>query len=271
MTPEAVAGEVRPDAGAVPRLRGAGRGDLATTCPASRGRREDGREVDQPVRRPRQRRSTHADEVKGKAGDTLREHLGDVIAQPPAQRAGARRGARPRRPTDLARAAVGPAGGAHAVRQPGVPGAARPAVRDPGDVPRTEVDEPASRSTARCWRRASWPAGWREHATAGRRRRRAGARAAGGAGSGDVFALALASGDGAAAWFDADAARPGGRPGVRGAGSPTPSGPRSLHDAKGPMLALAARGWRLAGVDAATPRCRRTSPGPTSAPSTWPT
>ena len=54
----------------------------------------------------------HADEIKGKAGETLREHLGDVHAQPPAQRAGPRPRPRGRGRPTWPRQAVGPRGGA---------------------------------------------------------------------------------------------------------------------------------------------------------------
>ena len=49
------------------------------------------------------------------------------------------------------------------------------------------------------------------------------------------------------------------RGGARRPGWPTRRGPRSIHDAKGPMLALAARGWTLARASPATPRWRPTS------------
>ena len=87
---------------------------------------------------------THADEITGKKGEALREHLGDVIRNRHlnalVRDLDAR--ARPGRP---GAAAVGPAGGAHALRRPRVPGAARPAVRD-ADRPRRRSTTPASTS-----------------------------------------------------------------------------------------------------------------------------
>ena len=69
-----------------------------------------------------------------------------------------------------------------------------------------------------------------------------------GAGTGDVVSLALATGEGTAAHLpvadltpDDDAAL------VSWLGDPAQ--PKVLHDAKGPMLALAARGWTLAGLE----------------------
>jgi DNA polymerase-1 len=68
------------------------------------------------------------------------------------------------------------------------------------------------------------------------------------AGSGDVLALALASADGAAAWLDVTGVTPGDDETVA-RWLADPSVPKVLHDAKGPMLALAARGWQLEGLE----------------------
>ena len=69
-----------------------------------------------------------------------------------------------------------------------------------------------------------------------------------GRGGGDVSAVALAAGDGAGCWFD-----PVGLTGDDDVAMATwcadPGRAKVLHDAKGPMLALAARGWPLAGLD----------------------
>ncbi|HEX2175389.1 MAG TPA: DNA polymerase I [Nocardioidaceae bacterium] len=68
-----------------------------------------------------------------------------------------------------------------------------------------------------------------------------------GRGGGDVIAVALASAEGAAAWVDAgtlsaedDAAL------ARWLADE--ARPKALHDAKGPALALSARGWSIAGI-----------------------
>ncbi|MGA8209984.1 MAG: DNA polymerase I [Nocardioidaceae bacterium] len=68
------------------------------------------------------------------------------------------------------------------------------------------------------------------------------------AGTGDVFAVALASADGTAAWLDAETLRPADDQ-VLARWLADPAVPKVLHDAKGPLLALAARGWRLAGLE----------------------
>jgi DNA polymerase-1 len=68
------------------------------------------------------------------------------------------------------------------------------------------------------------------------------------AGSGDVSALALAAHDDAAAWIDVESITPEDDT-VLAAWLADADVPKVLHDAKGPMLALAARGWQLAGLE----------------------
>ena len=71
-----------------------------------------------------------------------------------------------------------------------------------------------------------------------------------GAGTGDVTGVALATADGEGGWFaPADSTPRTSRPWRPG--SPTRP-PKALHDAKGPSLAFAARGWDLRGVTSDT-------------------
>jgi DNA polymerase-1 len=68
-----------------------------------------------------------------------------------------------------------------------------------------------------------------------------------GAGSGEVRGLALAATDGQAAWIDAADVTPDDDAAIESwLGSPERD--KVLHDAKGPILALAARGWVLRGL-----------------------
>ena len=60
--------------------------------------------------------------------------------------------------------------------------------------------------------------------------------------------LALASDDGSAAWLDVADIDPE-DDGALAAWLADDSVPKVLHDAKGPMLALAARGWKLTGLE----------------------
>nr|MCW2728427.1 polymerase [Aeromicrobium sp.] len=71
-----------------------------------------------------------------------------------------------------------------------------------------------------------------------------------GRGTGDVVALAIAS-DEAAAWIGVDDLTPDDDAAIA-AWLADEERPKVLHDAKGPMLALAARGWAVAGVAADT-------------------
>ncbi|HET7388041.1 MAG TPA: DNA polymerase I [Nocardioidaceae bacterium] len=68
------------------------------------------------------------------------------------------------------------------------------------------------------------------------------------AGSGDVYGFALAAPDGSAAWLDVEQVTPEDDEVVaRWLGDDQAR--KVLHDAKGPMVAMAARGWTLAGLE----------------------
>jgi DNA polymerase I len=90
-------------------------------------------------------------------------------------------------------------------------------------------------------------AGWLEKHAAGSGRVGIQVQGTWRAGSGDVVALALAAGDRAAAWLDADQITPE-DDATLATWLADASVPKVLHDAKGPMLAMRARGWRLAGL-----------------------
>ncbi|MGH8869852.1 MAG: DNA polymerase I [Actinomycetes bacterium] len=68
-----------------------------------------------------------------------------------------------------------------------------------------------------------------------------------GRGTGTLHGVALASGDGPASWFDPTQMTPD-DDAAFAAWLADPRAPKALHDAKGPMLALAAHGWRLDGL-----------------------
>jgi len=67
------------------------------------------------------------------------------------------------------------------------------------------------------------------------------------AGTGEVWSVALAAPDGTAAWFDAAEVTPEDDEALA-AWFADAEAAKVLHDAKGPMLALSARGWPLAGL-----------------------
>ncbi|HET7326358.1 MAG TPA: DNA polymerase I [Nocardioidaceae bacterium] len=186
----------------------------------------------------------HADEIKGKAGDSLREHLGDVI--------------RNRRlnalvcdlelaatPTDLV---VRP-WDRHEVHKLFDSLEFR-VLRDRLFATlesEEEIEEGGFELDGVRLAPGEVPGWLAQHAPAGRR---VGVQVHGSwrAGTGDVFTLAVACDDGSAAWVDVEQVTPEDDRAIAG-WLGDPSYPKVLHDAKGPMLALAARGWRVAGLE----------------------
>ena len=204
------------------------------------------------------------DEVKGKAGDALRENLGNVlrnrqltqlICDLPTETVGADAGRAAARP-------VRPQHGPRALRHPAVPGAARPALLD---LPR----RPPRR--ARPGRRRHREQRSRTRGLRGRRvrpRPRTGRRlagqssvrsngpgwlwqAAGAGGTGVATAIALATPDGAGAFIDPTQLTPDDDRALA-EWLADERHPKALHDAKGPIHALAAHGWTLKGLSSDT-------------------
>ena len=199
------------------------------------------------------------DEVKGKAGDKLREHLGDVL--------------RNRQLTELARDVpleVGPADlrpvpwdreqihqlfdtlqfrvlrdRLYSTLPDGIAGTAAASGADAAapvgagfdvEVTRLGPDEVAQ---------------WLEEHAAGTERAGLAARGSWGRGTGKLTALAVATADGAGAYLDPVALTEQDEAALA-AWLADPARPKALHDAKGPMHALAARGLELAGVTSDT-------------------
>ena len=193
------------------------------------------------------------DEVKGKAGDKLREHLGNVL--------------RNRQLTELARDVPLDAGPhdlrpvpwdreqihqlfdtlqfrvlrdrLYATLPNGITGAAAAAeaAAQPGDAFEVDIAQPGPGELV------SWLA---EHAST---EGRSGVAASGawGRGTGRLDGLALATPDGAGAFIDPAALTEEDEQALA-AWLADPDRPKALHDAKGPMHALAAQGLRLAGL-----------------------
>jgi DNA polymerase-1 len=93
-------------------------------------------------------------------------------------------------------------------------------------------------------------AGWlAEHASGGR----TGVDVVGhwGSGRGDVLALSLTAADGTAAYLDVTGLLPADEQALAG-WLADPARPKAMHDAKGPLLAIWARGWDLAGLTSDT-------------------
>jgi DNA polymerase I len=187
---------------------------------------------------------THADEITGKKGEALRAHLGDVIRN---RQLNALVCDLPLdlRPADLAlrpwdRQEV------HTLFD----GLEFRVLRDrlfetltsEEDIDDSGFDVAMSVLTS------GQLAGWLEQNAASGER--VGVHVVGrwGGGSGDVTSLALATTDGTAAWIAADQLDPADQEAL-GAWLADPKQPKVLHDAKGPLLALAAWGLPLAGLD----------------------
>ncbi len=187
------------------------------------------------------------DEITGKAGESLREHLADVI--------------RNRRINELVRDLDLPVGPPDLLQQAWdrdevhtiFDGLEFRVLRDrlfatlsadePEIAPGTEIDGRQLTNGEL----AGWLA---DHAGVGSL---TGLEVHGrwGAGTGQLTSLALADQAGRAAWVDVAEIRPEDEI-VLAAWLADPQRPKVLHDAKGPMLALAARGWPLAGLAADT-------------------
>ena len=186
---------------------------------------------------------THADEIKGKAGDNLRDHLGDVI--------------RNRRLNALVRDLDLDFVPADLAMRPWdrqevhtlFDGLEFRVLRDRLFETLTseeEIDDSGFDVDMTVLATGQLRAWLAEHASTGER---VGVHPVGEwrAGSGDLTALAFASREGAAAYIDAGELDPDDEDALAGwladAGQP-----KVLHDAKGPMLAFAARSMELAGL-----------------------
>jgi DNA polymerase-1 len=184
----------------------------------------------------------HVDEVKGKAGDLLRAHLGQVLTN--------------RRLTELVRdvpldlrtddLVLRPwdRERVHQVFDTLQFRVLRDRLYQTLEAPAPEADEGFEVDAVRlgAGELARWLA---DHAAAGR----IGVSVRGywGHGTGEATEVALAAVDGAGAWFDPVTLEPGDDAAFAG-WLADPGHPKVLHDAKGPMHALNARGWRLAGL-----------------------
>ena len=187
------------------------------------------------------------DEIKGKAGESLRTHLADVI--------------RNRRINALVCDLTLPVEPTDLVMQPWdreevhkiFDGLEFRVLRDRLFQTLT-VDEPVSEEGFEIQGERLQPgavAGWLDKHAAGDTRTGVHVQGSWGRGGGDVLAVALATAEGAAAWVDAgevsaddDAAL--------ARWMADEAMPKALHDAKGPALALSARGWPIAGITSDT-------------------
>ena len=186
----------------------------------------------------------HADEITGKKGEALRDHLGDVIRNRHLNRL-VRDLELDLRPAELA---VRP-WDRHEVHTL-FDGLEFRVLRERLFETLTseeEIDD-SGFDVAMSVLETGELAGWLEHHTASGER--VGLHVVGhwGAGTGDVTSLAMATTDGTAAWIAADRLDAADQ-GALAAWLADPKRPKVFHDAKGPMLALAAWGLPLTGLD----------------------
>ena len=206
-----------------------------TTCPACPGvGPEDGRQVDHQYG-DLAGVVAHIDKIKGKAGDSLREHLDGVLRNRRLNKLVERPrpaavGRRPRAPV------VGPRGGAQRSSTAWSSGCCASACSRPST---SEADEAEARLRRR--RRASHRRRRRRLArrapAPGRAGRRHRGRRLGPRGTGDAARRAGRGATAPPAYLDLAALTASG--GARSpTGWPTPTRPKALHDAKGPIQAL---------------------------------
>ncbi|MGH8773650.1 MAG: DNA polymerase I, partial [Jiangellaceae bacterium] len=184
----------------------------------------------------------HADEVKGKAGDLLRAHLGQVLTN--------------RQLTELVRdvpidlrsddLALRPwdREKVHQLFDTLQFRVLRDRLYQTLEAPSPEADEGFEVDVVRLGEGelASWLSA---HATSGRVG--VSVRGTWSRGTGEATNVALAAADGAAAWFDPSELSPE-DDAAMAAWLADPQRPTVFHDAKGPLHALAARGWSVDGL-----------------------
>ena len=241
-----------------------------TTCPGVPGRRaEDGGASGSASTTASTTWSTHADEITGKAGESLREHLGDVIRNRQlnalVRDLDLELGAGRPRPSVLGpRTRCTPSSTAWSSGCCATASSRRWTSR--GGDRRLRLRPRRPRGSARA-RSAAWLAEHARRPVAGSGSR---CRAPGASGTGDVHSVALAAADGTAAWLDAGEVDPRRRRGAGGLARRPGRGPRCCTTPRARCSRWPPAAGRCAGWSA-TPRWRRTSSAPTSAPTTSPT
>ena len=190
---------------------------------------------------------THVEEVKGKAGESLRAHLGQVLQNRQLNEL-VRDLSLPLQPGDLTlqpwdRDAVHQVFDALEFR------VLRDRLFATLSAPEPEAEEGFEVAGEKL--EPGQVAGWLEQHAMGDVRTGLHVQGSWGRGTGDVLGVALASSDGAAAWIDPSALSPDDDKSLA-EWLADAEHQKALHDAKGPMLALAARGWSLHGVTSDT-------------------
>ena len=187
-----------------------------------------------------------ADEITGKKGEALREHLGEVIRN---RRLNAlvRDLTLPVRPGELARRPWDRTAGLELLDELEFRGELRTRLMDTIDPdPGGEVAEAGFELDGERLP-AGGAAAWLDAHVAPGERVGVAVQGSWRAGTGEVVSLAVATSGGAAAWVDVADVSPEDDEALAG-WLADPERPKVLHDAKGPILALSARGWQLGGL-----------------------
>ncbi|HEY3002092.1 MAG TPA: DNA polymerase I [Kribbellaceae bacterium] len=187
-------------------------------------------------------------EIKGKAGDALREHLADVI--------------RNRQINELVRDVTLDVTVDDLVRHPWDREKVHTVfdglefrvlrerlVAEHGDAYDEDVEAGFDLKGAQL--APGELAGWLKEHVSGGERTGVAVQGSWGRGTGVVTGVALATATGAAAWFDAERLTPEDET-AWGAWLADPQQPKALHDANGPLLAFLERGWTLGGLTSDT-------------------
>lgn len=187
-----------------------------------------------------------ADEITGKKGEALRAHLGDVIRNRQLNALVCDL-TLPVRPGDLARTSWDRQTALELLDRVEFRGELRTRIFDVIDPePAEEIDDSGFELDG--VRLAPGEvAAWLSAHTAEADRTGIAVQGSWRAGTGEVLSVALAAADGSAAWIDATELSPE-DDGALAAWLADQDRPKVLHDAKGPLLALGARGWPLAGL-----------------------
>ncbi|KRF16049.1 DNA polymerase I [Nocardioides sp. Soil796] len=187
-----------------------------------------------------------ADEITGKKGEALRAHLGDVIRNRHLN-ALVRDLTLPVRPGEMARQGWDRTTGLELLDELEFRGELRTRLIDTID-PETEQEVSEEGFELEGERLAPGSvAAWLEEHAGGAERVGVSVQGSWRAGTGDVVSVALATASGRAAWVDATEVAPDDDAALA-AWFADESRAKVLHDAKGPALALAARGWELRGL-----------------------
>jgi DNA polymerase-1 len=187
-----------------------------------------------------------ADEITGKKGEALRAHLADVMRNRHLNEL-VRDLDLELTPTDLALTTWDRQAGLELLDELEFRGDLRTRLLEVADKEAAEPIDESGFDLAGQRLAPGAVAAWLGDHAAGEARTGVSVQGSWRAGTGEVWSIALAAADGTAAWLDASQVTPEDDAALL-AWLGDPGRAKVLHDAKGPILALAARGWTLRGL-----------------------